>query len=433
MKASLDLDAFFITQEEREMDFFEELQWRGLVKDVTDAEGIQERFKKPVTCYCGIDPTADSLHIGHLQQVLLLRRYQMAGHRVIAVCGGATGMIGDPRPTTERKLLTLEQVAENVRCIKKQVEHFVDFSDPEKGLMVNNHDWFGNMSILEFLRDYGKYFNIANMISKETISKRLESGISFTEFTYTIMQAIDWLHLYRTYNCEVQFGGSDQWGNLVSGSDLIRKVCGEQAKVYGITSPLITKSDGSKFGKSEGGNIWLDPERTSAYEFYQFWVNTADSDIISLLKRLSMRSPEEIMDLEKSLQAEPEKRLAQIALAEELTELVHGHEGVLRAQKITDTLFHGSIKDLSVEEIKEGLKDAKKSQIEDGMILTDVLVAAGIAPSKREARQLIQNGSIQINGDKVTEADFALQKKDALNQEISIIKKGKKNYFVLTF
>jgi len=415
------------------MDFLEELEWRGLVKDVTDREGLKERFKSPVTCYCGIDPTADSLHIGHLQQVLLLRRYQKAGNRVIALCGGATGMIGDPRPTTERRLITLEEVAHNVECIKKQVGKFVDFSDESKGLLLNNFDWLGHMTLLEFLRDYGKHFNVANMIQKDTIARRLSTGISFTEFTYTILQGCDWLHLYQTYHCEVQFGGSDQWGNLVSGADLIRKICGDEAKVYGITSPLITKSDGSKFGKSEGGNIWLDPNRTSAYEFYQFWVNVADSDIISLLKRLSMKTPEEIMALEEEMKKDPGARIPQKALADELTELVHGSEGVEKAKRITETLFHGSIKDLTPEEIQDGLKDSAKCKLDSGMNLVDALVAAKIAPSKREARQLIQAGSIQVNGDKVTDTEFTLKQEDAFRQDFTIIKKGKKNYFVITF
>lgn len=417
----------------KRMDFLEELEWRGLVKDVTDLEGLRERLKTKTTAYLGIDPTADSLHIGHLQQVLLMCRYQKAGHKVIALMGGGTGMIGDPRPTTERKLITLEEVAHNKECIRKQVEKFVDFSDPDNGIIVDNYDWLGSISILEFLRDFGKHFNVANMLAKDTIAKRLDTGISFTEFTYTILQAIDWVELYEKYGCEIQFGGSDQWGNLVSGTDLIRKICGEDAKVFGITSQLITKSDGSKFGKSEGGNIWLDPTRTSAYEFYQFWVNVGDAEISMLLRRLSLKDPEEIMRLEESLEKEPEKRLAQKALAEELTELVHGKEGLEKALKITETLFSGNVMDLSAEELREGLQDAKKAQITDGMDLVDALIAAEIATSKRDARQLIEQGSIQVNGEKITDTTTVLAKKDAVDQEFSIIKKGKRNYFVVEF
>ena len=266
-----------------DMDFIEELQWRGLVKDVTDLDGLKETLKQPVTIYCGFDPTADSLHVGHLQQIILLRRYQKAGHRPIALCGGFTGMIGDPRPTTERKLLTHEEVLHNAECIKDQLAKFLSFDGDNGAIMENNNNWLGSMKLLDYLRDYGKLFNVSYMLQKDTIKKRLESGISYTEFSYTIMQAMDWLHLYKTYNCRIQIGGSDQWGNLTTGMELIRKVLGDDAKPYGITSPLITKSDGSKFGKSEGKNIWLDPARTSAYEFYQFWLNTPDADVIDYL------------------------------------------------------------------------------------------------------------------------------------------------------
>ena len=415
------------------MDFLEELKWRGLVKDVTDEEGLKERFKTKVTAYCGIDPTADSLHIGHLQQILLMKRYQNAGHKVIALCGGATGTIGDPRPTTERRLITLEEVAHNVECIKGQVGKFVDFEDPEKGLLLNNIDWLGKLSLLEFLRDYGKHFNVANMMAKDTIAKRLDTGISFTEFTYTILQAADWLHLYQNFGCQVQFGGSDQWGNLVSGSDLIRKVCGSEAKVYGITSPLITKSDGSKFGKSEGGNIWLDPNKTTAYEFYQFWVNVSDTEIVHLLKRLSMRTPEEIMELEKAVQEEPHKRAAQIALAEELTAVVHGEEGLEKAKRITETLFKGNIMDLSADEIREGLKGAVTTTVEDGTNIMEALVEAKITKSKGEARKLIQQGAVSVNGEKIADIDFALTRDAAIDQDFTIVKKGKKKYFLFNF
>lgn len=415
------------------MDFLEELKWRGLVKDCTDIEGLKEKLKNPVVLYCGFDPTADSLHVGHLQQIILLRRYQNQGHRPIALCGGFTGMIGDPRPTTERKLLTHEEVLYNAECIKAQLAHFLTFDGDNAAIMENNNNWLGEMNLLGFLRDYGKMFNVAYMLQKDTIKKRLESGISYTEFSYTILQSIDWLSLYKKYGCALQIGGSDQWGNLTSGTELIRKAEGDDADVFGITSPLITKSDGSKFGKSEGKNIWLDPKRTSAYEFYQFWVNTSDSDVIDYLKRLSLRSPEEIMALEESMKASPEKREAQKALAEELTQIVHGDEGLAKALRITETFFKGSIMDLSVDEMKEGLQDAAKFNVEDGTLLIDALVIAGISKSKRDARQLIQQGSVQVNGEKTTSLDTVLFKKDAVNEEFTILKKGKKNYTVLTF
>ncbi|MFV0479830.1 MAG: tyrosine--tRNA ligase [Anaerorhabdus sp.] len=414
------------------MNFIEELQWRGLVKDCTDVEGLKERIKTPVTVYCGFDPTADSMHVGHLQQIILLKRYQQQGHLPIALCGGGTGMIGDPRPTTERKLLSMEDLNHNVESIKQQLSHFIDFSQG-KALLLNNYDWIGSLSLVDFLRDYGKHFNVSYMIAKETIASRLQTGISFTEFTYTILQALDWLHLYKEYQCELQIGGSDQWGNLVSGSDLIRKVCGDKAKVFGITSPLIMKSDGSKFGKSEGRNIWLDTRKTNAYEFYQFWVNTSDADVVDFLKRLSMKNPEEIEELEKSTKEVAHLREAQRALAEELTVLVHGEEGLQSALKITETLFKGNISDLSTQEIEQGLADVPRFSVTDGKLLVDVLVDASIAQSKREAREWIQAGSVQVNGQKETNVEMIINKKEAFDERFIILKKGKKNYYLGEF
>ena len=415
------------------MDFIEELKWRGLVKDVTDYEGLVETLKNPTTVYCGFDPTADSLHVGHLQQIILLRRYQNAGHTPIALCGGFTGMIGDPRPTTERKLLTHEEVLHNAECIKGQLAKFLKFDGDNAAIMENNNNWLGEMSLLDYLRDYGKLFNIAYMLQKDTIKKRLDSGLSYTEFSYTILQAMDFLKLYQKYGCRIQIGGSDQWGNLTSGMELIRKVEGDEAKVWGITSPLITKSDGSKFGKSEGKNIWLDPERTNAYEFYQFWLNTPDNDIVDYLKRLSLKTPEEIEALAKMVKEEPEKREAQKQLAEELTCMVHGEEGLAKAKRITETFFHGDIMSLSAEEIREGLADAVNTEVEDGMLLIDGLLKAGICKSKGDARRLIQQGSVSVNGNKVTSVETVLHKSEAVEGQFSIIKKGKKNYFLFTF
>ena len=415
------------------MDFIEELKWRGLVKDVTDYDGLVETLKTPTTVYCGFDPTADSLHVGHLQQIILLRRYQNAGHTPIALCGGFTGMIGDPRPTTERKLLTHEEVLHNAECIREQLARFLKFDGDNAAIMENNNNWLGEMSLLDYLRDYGKLFNIAYMLQKDTIKKRLDSGLSYTEFSYTILQAMDFLKLYQKYGCRIQIGGSDQWGNLTSGMELIRKVEGEDAKVWGITSPLITKSDGSKFGKSEGKNIWLDPKRTNAYEFYQFWLNTPDNDIVDYLKRLSLRAPEEIMELEETVRTAPEKREAQKKLAEELTRMVHGEEGLAKAERITETFFHGDIMSLSAEEIREGLADAVKTPVEDGSSLIDGLLKAGICKSKGDARRLLQQGSVSVNGNKVTSLDAVLSRSEAVEGEFSIVKKGKKNYYLFTF
>jgi len=413
------------------MTFFEELQWRGLVKDVTDFEGLKERLEKPMTCYCGFDPTADSLHVGHLQQIMLLRRYQKAGHKPIALVGGATGMIGDPRPTTERKMLQLEDVRHNAECIKKQLMHFLDFEGENAATMENNYNWISQLSVIDFLRDYGKCFNVSYMIAKDTVASRLERGISYTEFSYMILQSLDFMHLYDTYNCQLQIGGSDQWGNLTCGVELIRKQRGENAKVFGVTSPLITKSDGTKFGKSEGKNIWLDPTRTSAYEFYQFFINIADNDIINMLKKLSLKTKEEIEALEVQVANEPHLRAAQKALAEELTELVHGKEGLESAQRITTALFKGELKALTAAEVKAAFNDIEPTVIEAGSSLLDNLVNAHIASSKREAREFLTNGSISINGEKCSDLEKVLTKEDTLDGELIVVRKGKKNYFVL--
>lgn len=414
------------------MDFIEELQWRGLIKDTTDLEALRQQLKQPTTIYCGFDPTADSLHVGHFQQIMLLKRYQLQGHRPIALCGGFTGMIGDPRPTTERKLLTHEEVVHNAECLKKQLASFLSFDGDNAAIMENNNHWLEGMTLLDFLRDYGKLFNVAYMLQKETIKSRLDSGISYTEFSYTILQAIDWLKLYEKYDCKIQIGGSDQWGNLTSGVELIRKTH-DGAQVFGITSPLITKSDGSKFGKSEGKNVWLDPKRTNSYEFYQFWLNTKDADVIDFLKRLSLRSPEEIEQLANELALHPEQRAAQKALAEEVTLLVHGQQGLDKALKISETFFKGNILELSVDELKDGLSDAKKTNVQDGTNILDVLLACEICKSKSEARKLVQQGSISINLQQVTSIDTAVFEKEAINQEFSILKKGKKNYYVIAF
>lgn len=412
------------------MNFFEELKWRGLVKDVTDAEGLKERLNEPITCYCGFDPTADSLHIGHLQQILLLKRYQKAGHRPIVLVGGATGMIGDPRMTSERKLLSLDDVKHNAEAIKNQLAHFVSFEGDNAAIMANNYDWISTLSVIDFLRDYGKCFNVSYMIAKDTVASRLERGISYTEFSYMILQSLDFLHLYETYNCQLQIGGSDQWGNLTCGVEMIRKIKGEDAKVFGVTSPLITKSDGTKFGKSEGKNVWLDPNKSSAYEFYQFFVNVADADIVNMLKKLSMRSPEEIEELIKKFNEQPHLREAQKALAEELTETVHGKEGLQSALKITDALFSGNIRNLNSQEINDAFKDAIKTTINENTNIIDCLIAGKVVTSKREARELLNNGSISINGEKCHDLDKCLTKEDTLDGKTIVIRKGKKNYFI---
>ena len=384
------------------MNFLEELQWRGLVKDYTDLEALQKRLEKPTTVYCGFDPTADSLHVGHLQQIMLLRRYQ-------------------------------KEVLHNVECIKHQLAMFIEFSGDNAAVMVNNNDWLEKMTTLDFLRDFGKQFNIAYMLQKDTIKRRVDTGLSYLEFSYTILQAIDFYHLFKEYDCRVQIGGSDQWGNLTSGMDLIKKLEGNHTEVFGITSPLITKSDGSKFGKSEGRNIWLDPNRTSAYEFYQFWLNTPDDSIVDYLKRLSLKTPEEIERLAHLVETEPERREAQKALACELTTYVHGQKGLEKALRISETLFSGDFMSLSPVELKEGLSDAKKVLVDSGIGILDALVLAGVCQSKSNARQLIQQGSISINGIKIQAIDGVLVKEEAIDQEFMILKKGKKNYYIVEF
>jgi tyrosyl-tRNA synthetase len=412
------------------MDFLDELTWRGLIKDVTDLEGLRERIKSPMTVYCGFDPTADSLHIGHLQQLLLLKRYQQQGHHPIALIGGATGMIGDPRPTTERSLQTLDEINQNIIGISSQIRSILCNTDLPVTI-VNNYDWLSKIDILTFLRDFGKHFNVNYMIAKDIVSTRLATGISFTEFTYTILQAADWLHLYQNHDCEMQIGGSDQWGNLTSGSELIRKVAGNQAKVFGVTSPLITNSDGSKVGKSEGRNIWLDPQKTDSYQFYQYWVNVSDNDIIDFMKRLSFLSVDEILIWEKVTLESPHLRGAQKALAEELTELVFGQEGLISAKKVTDVLFSGHFDQLSLSELEIALADASYAELSDDALLIDSLVFAGGAKSKREARDLITGGSVLVNGQKITDLEFLVQKENALHKSMTVIRKGKKYYFVI--
>ncbi len=411
------------------MNFIEELKWRNLFKDVVDENQLEERMKEPMTVYCGFDPTADSLHIGHLQQILLLKRWQQEGHHPIALVGGGTGMIGDPRPTTERQLQSLEQVQTNAKCIQKQIELVLETENNNNVTVVNNYEWLSKMTLLEFLRDYGKYFNINTMIAKDTIASRLDTGISFTEFTYTILQAIDWLMLFEKYNCEVQIGGSDQWGNLLSGVDLIRKV--KAKSVFGVTSPLITKSDGSKFGKSEGKNVWLDSTKTDSYTFYQFWINVADDDVIDFTKRLSMKPVEEIMEIEKIHFEAPEKRYAQKELAKELTLLVFKSDGLESAMRISDALFNGDVLSLNANQLRQVFQDARSIVLSEDKNLIDTLVENQLIKSKREVRQLIQQGSLQLNGKVVTDFETMITKENAVENKISIIKKGKKSYYII--
>lgn len=409
------------------MNFIEELKWRGLVKDVTDDEGLKKHLEISRVVYCGFDPTASSLHIGHLQQLILLLRYSLAGHKPIVLIGGVTGMIGDPRPTTERSLQSLEVIESNVLSLSKQIKGIVG----EHCVIENNANWLLSLSMVNLLRDYGKYFNISQMIARDIISSRLSKGISFTEFTYTILQAIDWLELFKRYNCTVQIGGSDQWGNLLSGYELMRKMPELEAEVYGVTSPLITKADGSKFGKSEGENIWLDPNLTSPYTFYQYWVNSSDADIESWLNKLSLKSVEFIQNLIDEHNQAPHLRKAQKHLAAELTELVFGVDGLESAIRITEALFNSDFVSLSSSELEIAFKDATIINVNADYNLVDLLVDNSLISSKREARQLITSGSILVNNAKVDDVAFIVSKANAIENKFSIIRKGKKTYYLV--
>ncbi len=417
------------------MDLLQDLAWRGIIYQQTDEEGLKNLLSKEnISLYCGVDPTANSMHIGHLLPFLTLRRFQKHGHRPIVLVGGATGLIGDPSgKSEERKLLTLETVQENVEGIKKQLAAIFDFEGENGAVMVNNYDWAGSMDVVTFLRDIGKHIGVNYMLAKDTIASRLETGISFTEFTYTILQAMDFNHLYDHHNCRVQIGGSDQWGNITSGLELIRKMHSEEAKAFGLTIPLVTKADGTKFGKTEGGAVWLDPEKTTPYEFYQFWINTADADVVKYLKFFTFLEHEEIEQLEKAVEEEPHLRKAQKALAEEMTRLIHGEESLQQAIKISAALFSGDVKELSAAEIKQGFKDVPSFEVGEGVSgdLVELLVAAKISPSKRQAREDITNGAITVNGERITDTTYALQESDRIEGQFTIIRRGKKKYTLI--
>ena len=419
------------------MKLLEDLQWRGIIYQQTDEEGILEILEKEkISLYCGVDPTADSMHIGHLLPFLTLRRFQQQGHRPIVLVGGATGMIGDPSgKSEERKLQTTETIQHNVVCIQKQLERIFDFDGENGALMVNNYDWAGSMDIVTFLRDYGKHVGVNYMLAKDTIANRLETGISFTEFTYTILQAMDFLHLFEKHNCKMQIGGSDQWGNITTGLELIRKMAQEGSKAFGLTIPLVTKADGTKFGKTESGAVWLDPAKTSPYEFYQFWINTADADVIKYLKFFTFLTREEIESLEQSVQTEPHLRKAQKSLAEEMTKMIHGQESLDQAIKITEALFNGDIQNLTAEEIKQGFKDVPSYEhtLGEDIGLIDLLVEAKIVTSKRQAREDITNGAIYVNGERVIETDYVVTEKARIEGQFTVIRRGKKKYSLIKY
>lgn len=417
-------------------ELIEDLKWRGLLYQQTDEEGMAKLLdEQKISLYCGVDPTADSMHIGHIVPLLTLRRFQLHGHQPILLVGGATGMIGDPSGRNEeRQLQSTEQIDKNVDAIKVQMERIFDFNSENGARMVNNRDWIGEMSVIEFLRDYGKLISVNYMLAKESVASRLESGISFTEFTYTLIQAIDYNHLYNHYNCRVQIGGSDQWGNITSGLEVIRKTHDEEAKAFGITIPLVTKADGTKFGKTAGGAVWLDAKKTSPYEFYQFWINTADADVIKYLKIFTFMEREEIEALQESVETEAHLRKAQTVLAEEMTKLIHGEEALQDAQRITKALFSGDLKALSAEEMKAAFKDVPSVEmVKEPKSIVDLIVEAGISSSKRQAREDVTNGAISVNGEKVTDLEYVIDEKDRLEDAFAIVRRGKKKYHMVQF
>ena len=413
----------------------EDLKYRGIVYQMTDEEDIEKMLEtEKISIYCGADPTADSLHIGHLVPFLALRRFQKYGHRPVILIGGGTGMIGDPSfKADERKLLSEEEVDKNVLAIKDQLASIFDFEDENSAVLVNNKDWLKNISLISFLRDYGKHVGLNYMLSKDAIQTRLETGISYTEFTYTILQAIDFGHLNKEFDVRLQIGGSDQWGNITSGLELMRRMYGT-TNSEGLTIPLITKADGKKFGKTESGNIWLDRNRTSPYEFYQFWLNQSDDDVVKFLKLFTFLDRDEIDNLQQSVEEEPHLRKAQRKLGEEITRLIHGQEGLDEALKVTDALFSGDFKALESSQIKDALKDAPSQEVDkETTKLVDLLVEANISSSKRQAREDIQNGAIYVNGERQQDLDYEITDADKFDQEFTVFRRGKKKYTIVTY
>ena len=405
------------------MTLFEELKWRGLIKDITSPELEEKLNKGGLTFYIGTDPTADSMHIGHLSSFLITKRLKDAGHNPILLIGGGTGLIGDPKATCERDRTPREVIEKNYLGLRKQVEDIFGFK------VVNNLDWYKDINMIDFLRDYGKYFTVNYMLDKDTIKRRLESGISFTEFSYMILQALDFKYLHENYGVDLQVAGSDQWGNITAGVDLIKKATGDT--VYAFTMPLVTDSRGVKFGKSEGNALWLDKNKTSSYELYQFLVNVEDSMVIDYLKIYTFLTKEEIEKYEEVNKNEPHLRLAHKKLAEEIITFLHGHDEYLKAVHISDALFKGNIKELSHDELLDASKSMDSYEIDTDTNLVDLLVDAKISSSKREAREFITNNSISINGDKVNDLEFVVKRENAIDNKFTIIRKGKKKYYVI--
>lgn len=411
----------------------DDLNFRGLIKEYSNEENVRKLFDTKQTIYCGFDPSASSLHIGNFVMISILMRLQRAGHRIIALVGGATGMIGDPSgKSKERNLLTKEGVKANTLAIKNQLERFIDLSDPEKGIIVNNYDWISNISLLDYLRDTAKFFPINYMLNKDIVKSRLETGISLTEFCYMTLQSYDFKYLHDKYGCNLQIGGNDQWGNLTAGLDFIKKTEGDKTDVECMTAHLITRSDGKKFGKSEDGALFLDPNLTSPYKLYQFFYNQSDEDSIKYIKVFTFLSKEEILEIEKEHLANLGRRVAQKVLAYEVTKIIHGKEEADEAVHMSEVLFSNDFKSLKEKQIEE-IFGNYKIELSEELPLEDLLIRIKASSSKREAREFIKNGAVSINGEKQTDNMKILTRTDALYNKYLIVRRGKKNYYLVSF
>lgn len=406
------------------MTFYEELEWRGLVNQISSPDLIEKLNKGGMTFYIGTDPTADSLHLGHYSSFLITRRMQAAGHKPILLVGLATGLIGDPRGTVERELAQKEEIFRNYEGLKAQVEKIFGFE------VVNNYDWINKMNVIDYFRDFGKYINVGYMLSKDLVRRQMETGISYAEFSYMMIQAIDFKHLHETRGVDLQVAGSDQWGNITTGIELIRKTTGDE--VYALTMPLVTDSQGNKFGKSEGNALWLDKEKTSAYQLYQYLLNAEDSQVIGYLKRFTFLTPEEIMAIEADHTAKPELRTAQKALAREIITDLHGAEEFEKAVDISAKLFAGDYKSLSLADVRAGMSNVPHVKLTPGP-LVDALVAAKVCASKREAREFINNGAISVNGEVVKDPAWELSPACAIGGEVVVLRRGKKKFYLGEF
>ena len=404
------------------MNLYEELKWRGLIQDISDEALIDKLNNESLTFYIGTDPTADSMHIGHYSSFLISKRLAKAGHKPILLVGGATGLIGDPKPTAERPMISKEEVEHNFKGLKEQAERIFGFE------VVNNYDWTKDINVIDFLRDYGKYFNVNYMLAKDKVKSRLESGITYAEFSYMILQALDFMYLYENRGCTLQVAGSDQWGNITSGIELVRKKLGKE--IYGMVMPLVTDSHGVKFGKTEGNALWLDKNKTSSYELYQYLINLEDCMIIQYLKMLTFLSKEEIEELERKNNENPHLREAHKALAREIITDLHGEEEYKKAEMMSEVLFTGEFKKLNESELEEILKGYKKINVSKNIDLISLLISMNVASSKREARELISSNAISINGNKVNDLEYVISDNDFMFDKYVIIKKGKKNYYV---